>query len=125
LEYGGPQLIEIEFSMNFIKPLTTDPVLMMTVLEEIMNLAIPLPLIIGLKPMGRASSLFVMNDLSENPKFFFRNGQVIAASVDVRLIEYATSFNFGNLAQALGGTLGGAFKAVKSVVAPIIPSGLL
>jgi Phage P2 GpU len=127
LEYGGPALIEVEFTMNFIKPMTTDPTVMMITLEQIMDFALPLPLVIGLKPMGRGASLFVMSDLSENPKYFYRNGQIIAASVEVRLMEYATGFLFGNISQALGklgNTLTGAFRAAKSVVAPTIPTDM-
>jgi hypothetical protein len=73
LEYAGPELIEISFTMELIKPFTTDPLGMIILLEETMDLAIPYPLVIGLKPMGRGMSLFVLTSLTHEMKYFYRD----------------------------------------------------
>jgi hypothetical protein len=109
LEYGGPQLIEISFKMELIKPFTVDPLMTIVMLEEIMDLAIPLPLIIGVKPMGRGLSLFVLTSLSHEMKYFYRGGGLLGASVDVQLKEYPMTPQqlLSSLKQALGGVFGG------------------
>lgn len=121
LEYAGAELIELSFSMNFIKPMTTDPTAAMFILEEMMDLAIPGPFVVGLKPMGRGMSLFVMEELEENPKYFFQGGGIIGASVQVKLKEYPDNF-LNTLLGALGG-LGGFNPANfnPDVVAPEVP----
>ena len=107
LEYGGAQLIEVSFKMELIKPFTADPLGTIVMLEEIMDLGIPLPLVIGLKPMGRGFSLFVMTSLTHEMKYFYRGGGLLGASVDVQLKEYPTTFSISNLMKALGGVFGG------------------
>jgi phage protein U len=102
LEYSGPQLIEIAFTMELITPFTVDPLTTVIMLEEIMDLATPLPLVIGMKPMGRGMSLFVLTSLSHQPKYFYRSGQWMGCSVDVQLKEYP-NITLSNLIQALGG----------------------
>lgn len=106
LEYSGPQLIEVSFTMELITPFTADPLGTVILLEETMDLAIPYPLIIGMKPMGRGMSLFVMTSLSSQPKHFYRNGSWLGCSVEVQLKEYP-NISLSNLMQALGGVFGG------------------
>jgi hypothetical protein len=106
LEYSGPQLIEITFRMELIKPFTADPLATIIILEEIMDLAIPLPLIIGMKPMGRGFSLFVLTSLSHEMKYFYRGGGLLGASVEVQLKEYPTTISISSLMRALGGVFG-------------------
>jgi phage protein U len=102
LEYSGPQLIEVNFTMELIKPFTVDPLATVILLEETMDLAVPYPLIIGMKPMGRGMSLFVLTSLSHQPKYFYRSGQWLGCSVEVQLKEYP-NISLSNLIQALGG----------------------
>lgn len=106
LEYSGPQLIEINFTMELITPWTADPLGTVFLLEETMDLALPYPLVIGMKPMGRGMSLFVMTSLSSEPKYFYRGGQWMGCSVEVQLKEYA-NISISSLTKALGGALGG------------------
>jgi hypothetical protein len=106
LEYGGPQLIEISFKMELVKPFTTDPLATIIVLEEIMDLAIPLPLVVGMKPMGRGFSLFVLTSLKHQMKYFYRGGGLLGASVDVELKEYPTTISISSIMRALGGVFG-------------------
>jgi len=106
LEYSGPQLIEISFTMELITPFTADPLGTVFLLEETMDLAIPYPLVIGMKPMGRGMSLFVMTSLSSQPKYFYRSGSWLGCSVEVQLKEYP-NISLSNLIQALGGVFGG------------------
>jgi hypothetical protein len=108
LEYAGPQLIEITFRMELIKPFTVDPLMTIIMLEEIMDLATPLPLIIGMKPMGRGLSLFVLSSLSHEMKYFYRGGGLLGASVEVQLKEYPMSpaALLNSLSKALGGVFG-------------------
>jgi phage protein U len=106
LEYSGPQLIEITFRMELIKPFTADPLMSIIMLEEIMDLATPLPLVIGMKPMGRGLSMFVLTSLSHQMKYFYRNGGLLGASVEVQLKEYVSN-PLSNLMKALGGLFGG------------------
>jgi hypothetical protein len=108
LEYSGPQLIEVTFRMELIKPFTVDPLSTIITLEEIMDLAIPLPLIIGMKPMGRGVSLFVLTNLQHEMKYFYRDGGLLGASVEVQLKEYPDTFTISNLMRALGGLFGQA-----------------
>jgi Phage P2 GpU len=119
LEYGGPQLIEISFRMELIKPFTMDPLGAIVILEEIMDLAIPLPLVIGLKPMGRGVSLFVLQQLSHEMKYFYRGGGLLGASVEVQLREYPDTFTISNLLRALGGQGGPAAPTGDVNVGPL------
>jgi phage protein U len=105
LEYSGPQLIEVNFTMELIKPFTVDPLATVILLEETMDLAIPYPLVIGMKPMGRGMSLFVLTSLSHQPKYFYRSGQWLGCSVEVQLKEYP-NISLSNILQALGGAFG-------------------
>jgi hypothetical protein len=118
LEYGGPQLIEIGFRMELIKPFTMDPLAAIIMLEEIMDLAIPLPLIIGMKPMGRGVSLFVLTQLQHTMKYFYRDGGLLGASVEVQLKEYPDNI-ISTLMRALGGGGGGQGPANDANVGPL------
>jgi phage protein U len=103
LEYAGASLIELTFKMELIKPYTVDPKSAITMLQEIMDLAIPLPLIIGLFPMGRGLSLFVMESLEIELKYFFQGGGILGASANVKLKEYPNPPLINTLRAALGG----------------------
>lgn len=122
LEYGGPQLIELEFTMKWCLPISGDPTSAIFILQEIMDLAIPNPLIIGFLPMGRGSSLFVMTELSWNPSYFFRGGTMIAANASVHLKEYVDTLGMSSLASALGN--GGGSGIAGDVGAGSLPSSL-
>jgi hypothetical protein len=124
LEYSGPQLIEISFRMELIKPVTVDPLMTIVMLEEIMDFAMPLPLVIGMKPMGRGSSLFVLTSLSHEMKYFYRNGGLMGASVEVQLKEYPDTFTISNLMKALGG-LFGAGGVGTDAAAGALPTGMV
>jgi len=102
LEYGGPQLIEVEFTMKWMLPISGDPVSAIFILQEIMDLALPLPLFIGLLPVGRGSSLFVMQELQISPKYFVQGGVLIGADAQVHLKEYVDTLALNSLLQALG-----------------------
>lgn len=115
LEYGGPQLIEIQFRMKWCLPISGDPTQTIFILQEIMDLAVPLPLVMGMFPMGRGSSLFVMTELSWNPNYFFRDGAMIAADADVHLKEYVDSVSPSSLFSALGGLGGGIMGSIGSI----------
>lgn len=115
LEYGGPSLIEVEIKMKWIMPVTADPTFNLFILQEIMDLAIPLPLILGLLPMGRGASLFVMTDLSWNPNYFFQNGVIMGADATLKLKEYATPNLLSALLAALGGLGSGVSGALSGV----------
>jgi phage protein U len=123
LEYTGPHLIELSFKMNFILPITTDPAGAMFLLEQMQYSATPYPLVIGLMPMGRGPSLFVMESLEENPKYFFRGGSIIGASVEVKLKEYPISFGLNNLLSALGGAFGSSTPT--DVVGAALPAAVV
>lgn len=117
LEYAGPNLIEVAFTMGLISPITSDPTAAIVTLQETMDLALPYPLTIGMLPVGRDASLFILESLEVNPKYFYRGGTIIGAEVAVKLKEYPTNF-ISTLLQALGGLFGGGGAA--STVAPDI-----
>jgi hypothetical protein len=119
LEYGGPELIEISFKMELVKPFTVDPLMTIVMLEEIMDLAIPLPLVIGMKPMGRGFSLFVLTSLTHEMKYFYRGGGLLGASVEVQLKEYPTTINLSSLTRALGGVFNKVTGAVSSTTSAV------
>jgi hypothetical protein len=119
LEYSGPQLIELSFKMELVKPFTADPLGTIIVLEEIMDLAIPLPLIVGMKPMGRGFSLFVLTSLKHQMKYFYRGGGLMGASVEVELKEYPTTISISSLTRALGGVFSGVTGAISKVTGAI------
>jgi phage protein U len=114
LEYGGPQLIEVSFSMCFIKPMTMDPTAGIIALQQIMDLALPLPLILGVLPVGRGSSLFVMTELEVNPKYFFQGGSIMGAAVEVKLKEYVEGNILNSLQKLMGGGQGGDTTAATT-----------
>ena len=105
LEYAGPSLIEISFKISLLKPFTIDPTGSIVALQEIMDLATPLPLILGLLPLGRGSSLFIMESLEVEYLYFFQGGGIMGANCDVKLKEYPDP----GLIQTLKAALGGAF----------------
>jgi phage protein U len=122
LEYAGPELISLTFEMELITPVTINPTATIVQLQEIMDLAIPLPLVIGKIPMGRDASLFVMESLDVNPEYFFRGGTIMGAKVNVTLKEYPTNFVsslLNALKGAVGGLLGGLIPANVKAATPI------
>ena len=119
LEYAGPKLIEVSFTMELIKPFTMDPMGAVTILEGMMDSATPAPLIVGMKPMGRGMSMFVMTSLSSQPKFFYRGGEWMGCSVEVQLKEYPSTSSPNNLMQALGGAFSGITGAISGVTGAV------
>jgi Phage P2 GpU len=103
LEYAGASLIELSFQLQLLKPFTIDPLAAIITLQEIMDLATPLPLILGVFPMGRGLSLFVMESLEVEPLYFFQGGGILGANCEVKLKEYPDPGLINSLLAALGG----------------------
>jgi phage protein U len=104
LEYAGASLIDLTFKMSLLKPFTVDPLGSIIALQEIMDLGTPLPLILGLFPMGRGSSLFIMESLEVEPHYFFQGGGIMGATCNVKLKEYPDPGLINTLKAALGGS---------------------
>ena len=106
MEYAGASLIEVEFKMTLCKPYTIDPMATVVLLQETMDLALPYPLVLGLFPVGRGLSLFVMTELQTEFQYFYRGGALMGAVCDVKLKEYPNPNIINTLLQALGGAFG-------------------
>jgi Phage P2 GpU len=89
LEFCGPGLTEVSFTMNFNQMWNSDPHISLVVLRRYSKLGIVAPLLVGGKPIVLYSpNLWVLTSLGETHKWFTREGDLSGASVNVSLKEY-------------------------------------
>jgi hypothetical protein len=112
LEYGGPDLMTVELKMCFISPWTTAPSEAMAIIDTYMSLSVPQFLIVGSSPVGRGTSRFVIDQVTERWKIVEAGGQITSSEVRLRLLEYpdflSNNFAFNTAVSAVS-AIGAAF----------------
>jgi hypothetical protein len=89
LEFCGPGLSEVSFTMNFNTMWNADPHISLVILRRYSKTGIVAPLLVGGKPLVIYSpNLWVLTSLGETHKWFTRDGILMGASADVSLKEY-------------------------------------
>lgn len=88
LEFTGPGLSEVNFSMNLNKQWNADPFASLTILRMYNRVGFVAPLLVGFRPITLGFNLWVVTRVSEDHKFFTRDGKLQGAQVDVSLKEY-------------------------------------
>lgn len=88
LEFTGPGLSEVSFSMNFNKQWNADPFASLAILRLYSRTGAVAPLLVGNRPITLGFNLWVVTNVSEDHKFFTRQGVLQGAQVDVSLKEY-------------------------------------
>ena len=85
LEYIGPQLLQVTFSMQLAAALGLSPPIALKALQKVMETHEPQRLLIGSDYLGR----FVIESLSESRKHHNNYGQCVFCEVSVTLREAA------------------------------------
>jgi len=88
LEYLGPKLDEITFTMAFNVAWGASPEVMLPLLEDYVRECTVAPLIIGISGIALGNSQYVIKSLGEDHHFINMWGQVEGASVQVTMSEY-------------------------------------
>ena len=88
LEWVGPGLTEVNFSMNFNREWGSDPTESMLILRGYIRLGLVSPLLVGMRPVTLGMNMFVCTRLGEEHKFYNAGGELFGAEVDVQLKEY-------------------------------------
>jgi len=88
LEYVGPGLTDVNFSMNFNRQWGSDPLVSLLILRSYLRFGFVSPLLIGMRPITLGTNMFVCTQVSEEHKFFDSAGVLFGAAVDVQLKEY-------------------------------------
>lgn len=88
LEFTGPGLTEVNFTMNLNKEWNSDPFATVVLLRQFNKSGLIAPLIIGNRPLVIGFNLWVLMSVGEEHKWFTRHGELFGASVDVKLQEY-------------------------------------
>jgi hypothetical protein len=120
LEDVGVEPIDVTLEMGFMIGWTLDPARSITMLAGYMDSKIPAPLIVGSVPVGRGmASMFVVESMSVKVSKFVGSSPA-AATVSVKLIEYAPSpsplTNF--LSNPIGTLSGGVSGIISSIGLP-------
>jgi hypothetical protein len=88
LEYIGPGLTDVEFSMNFNRQWGSEPLESLMILRAYLKFGFISPLLVGMRPVTIGTNMFVCVRVGEEHKFFDDNGALFGASVAVGLKEY-------------------------------------
>lgn len=88
LEFCGPGLTEVSFSMNFNVEWNDDPFTSLVLLRYFNKNGIVAPLLIGYRPITLGFNLWVLTSISEEHKWFTREGHLMGAGCNVTLKEY-------------------------------------
>jgi hypothetical protein len=88
LEYGGPALLEIEYTIHLDAAWCGDPIPLLAEWHFYQENAMAAPLIVGNKPMGPGLSLFVITEFSEHHKHWLHRGRLLAVELSVNFKEY-------------------------------------
>ena len=88
LEYVGPGLTQVHFSMNFNTQWGSDPTVSLLVLRGYLKYGFISPLLVGMRPVTLGFNMFVCTAVSEEHKYFDAAGVLFGAAVDVSLREY-------------------------------------
>lgn len=88
LEYTGPGLAEVNFTMNFNKQWGSDPIGSLLILRAYLKWGFISPLLVGMRPVTIGFNLFVCTRVDEEHKFFDARGALFGAAVAVQLKEY-------------------------------------
>jgi len=88
LEFTGPGLTQVAFSMNFNQQWNADPFISIATLRVMARQGFIAPLLMGNRPIVFGFNLWVIVKLGEDHKWFTRRGTLQGASIDVELKEY-------------------------------------
>ena len=88
LEWIGPGLAELSFSMNFNKEWGSDPTSSIMLLKTYLRFGFVSPLLVGMRPVTLGMNMFVCTRIAETYKFFDAGGKLFGAEVSVSLKEY-------------------------------------
>ena len=88
LEYTGPGLTEVNFTMNYNRQWGSEPIDSLLILRAYLKGGFISPLLVGMRPLALGTNLFVCTRVGEAHKFFDSSGSLFGASVDVTLKEY-------------------------------------
>lgn len=92
LEFTGPGLFEVSFSMNLNKQWNADPFSSLALLRMYNRLGFVAPLLVGNRPITLGFNMWVITQIGEEHKWFTRQGTLQGASVNVSLKEYNLLF---------------------------------
>lgn len=88
LEFTGPGLTEVSFSMNFNLEWNDDPFASLVLLRQLNKNGIVAPLLVGYRPIVLGFNLWALISVSEDHKWYTREGHLMGAGCDVTLKEY-------------------------------------
>lgn len=88
LEFTGPGLQEVSFAMNFNQQWQADPFISLSIIRMYSRTGLVAPLLVGNRPITLGFNMWVVTQVSEDHKWFTRQGTLQGASVDVSLKEY-------------------------------------
>lgn len=88
LEYTGPGLTEVTFTMNFNTQWGSEPTASLLILRAYLKWGFISPLLVGMRPITIGFNLFVCTRVDEEHKFFNAAGELFGAAVQVQLKEY-------------------------------------
>ena len=88
LEYIGPGLTQVTFSMNFNRQWGSDPIKSLVILRAYLKGGFISPLLVGMRPVTLSFNMFVCTAVTEDHKYFDARGALFGAAVDVSLREY-------------------------------------
>jgi phage protein U len=88
MEYTGPGLVEVEFTMALSTRWGVNPHITLALLHQYHNNALAAVLFMSGRLMGPGQSRFVITDLDEKHKYFNGWGVLIAAEVSVKMKQY-------------------------------------
>ena len=88
LEFTGPGLTSVSFSMNFNQQWNADPFVSLAQLRIMARQGFVAPLLVGHRPIVFGFNLWVITKLGEEHKWFTRGGTLQGANVNVELKEY-------------------------------------
>lgn len=97
-EFTGPELAEVEFSMNLSTRWGLNPQIMLAQLHRYHDSGQAAVLFVGGQLFSSGLGLFILTELDEQHKYFSRMGIVIGVEVAVKMKEYQAL----NLWQSLG-----------------------
>lgn len=86
IEYIGPDLSEVNFDMHFDITYGVQPRAMLTLLHAMSENKLAYPLVIGGRPQGVHN--WCLESVSESWDNVYGGGELAAATVHVKLIEY-------------------------------------
>jgi hypothetical protein len=88
LEFTGPGITQVTFTMNFSKQWGSDPTASLLILKAYLKWGFISPLLVGMRPLTIGFNLFVCTSVAEEHKYFDGKGRLFGAAAEVQLKEY-------------------------------------